>query len=379
MLTGTETIDVPPVVASVRNASVKVELFRGKGVDKALEGTWKKWLVNHSELQGGCFHPEFRRAVAAVRADVELACIESGGNLVALWPFQRVAKKVAHPVGGLLNDFQAIIADPQRRESIDFNSVLHQCRLAYAPFHAMRFQPFVRGMHRFATIESPHIELGESVESYLRWLRRNSVALKRQPQKRRRMERELGPLRLEFDVRDPAILERLIEWKRSRFRRTRTFDILSVGWTQNLLREVFTVNQPGFRGLLSGLWAGDHLVAAHFGMLADHVLHYWFPAHAGEFAYCSPGTQLLEEMTAACCARGITRIDLGYGDSPLKDRFANGGVTVNAGCFSTTRAAAIGGHFRYRVRQAIKRTPFKETAKLLVRRVAPDFGKGIVR
>ena len=54
-----------------------------------------------------------------------------------------------------------------------------------------------------------------------------------------------------------------------------------------------------FQGVLSGLYIGEKLVAAHFGMRSRRVLHWWFPAYDPELGKYSPGAQLLLELSRA--------------------------------------------------------------------------------
>lgn len=370
---------LPFVNSGTESAPAEVTLLRATELTAPVESSWINWQRRNPQPGHCYFHPAFFQAVARVRRDVELASICVGGKLVALFPFQRVKPNVAHPVGGHFNDFHGVVLSPEFPGALDIEDVLRQCRLRYVPCHALVPQAAVKGGRAFARLPSPFIDTRGTWDAYLGWLRGNSTALRRQPQKERRMERQLGPLRLELDILDAAVLETVIRWKREKFRRTRTFDILSVDWTTNLLREVFSTSLPDFRGLLSGLWAGDHLVAAHFGMLSGNTLHYWFPAYDEKFARYSPGNQLLKEMVRACIDRGIERIDLGYGRSPLKDRFANGATTVVAGCFALSDVDAWVGCQRYRFREALRRAPFRHAGKRLVRAVAPGFGRNVVR
>ena len=364
-------------VLRTESASLTLSLVRDPS---PFEDRWETLRTSNPLLATGYFHPEFSRAVMRVRDDVEFAIIERAGEISAILPFQRVSPRVAHPVGGMMNDFHGVIAGPSFK--IDYRNLLKQAGLSQLHFHALSFDgadPAQSIKRVFRRLDCPFIDLAEGPDAYRKWVRKHSSTVKRQPQKTRAMERDLGALKLEFDCRDAQALETLIEWKRSRFKRTRTFDILGVDWTSNLLREVFKVRHPEFRGVLSVLWAGDTMVAGHFGFICDGILHYWFPAHNHQYGKFSPGTRLMIGLTETCHEHQVHRIDLGYGESDLKTRFANGRTEVELGCLGFNPGLRWINNQRYEIRQALKKIPAKEALKKIVRPLFPNLGKGKFR
>ncbi len=354
-------------------------VLRAAEIDAATQAKWHQWQHTNKRLVSGYFHPDFYHAVANVRDDLELAVFHSAGTIQALLPFQRVSQHVAHPAGGMMNDFHGIVSGTGCE--IDWGSLLRQARLKKFQFHAWSTSDLLEAPLScvYETLDSPWIDLSRGWTEYESWLLAHSSTLRRQPQKTRRLQRELGPLRLEMDVRDAGVLEQLIQWKREKFQRTRTFDLLSLDWTANLLREVFQMRGQRFRGLLSALWAGDQMVAAHFGFVCGNNLHYWFPAHSYEHRIYSPGTLLLHEIIRHAGEQNIERIDLGYGPSDLKDRFANRAGSVASGCLGLHRLSRQVDRRRYQLRQLVKQTPFKESIKSVFRPLFPSFGRRAFR
>jgi CelD/BcsL family acetyltransferase involved in cellulose biosynthesis len=350
-------------------------------LDSATISDWQTLVADQPVLQSGFFLPEFSQAVSRVRKGVEYVVLRDGQRIVALFPFQRIGRHVANPVGGMMSDFHGLITRPGRQ--VDFRQLMQAAGIRRFDFHAWQedgISAESRQIQRvFRTLNCPLVDLREGTGAYREWVNRHSSTVRRQPQKTRAMIRQLGPLRFEFDCRAPSTLEQLITMKRDRYQRTRTFDLLGLDWTSNLLRDLFDVRGESFRGLLSALWAGDHLVAAHFGFVSHGILHYWFPAYQYRHRRYSPGTQLMIEITSAAADSGIRRIDLGYGESDLKHRFANDRTTVQYGCYAWNAATRRLMHGRYEVRQAMKRLPGKEALKKLVRPVWPNLGKGRFR
>lgn len=356
-----------------RSRPVTVELSRGNVLSDEMLNRWNNICDAEPRLASGYFRPGFYQAVCRVRDDVEVAVLRQCGSIIGFWPFQRTSQYVAWPVGGMFNDFNGIIACGDL-EQLDLASVMKQCGLKLAHFHALIDQGLTENRHSFARLVSPFVNLNDGLENYQQYLRKKTLSIRKQPQKCRRMERDLGPMRIEFDVREESVLEQAITWKREKFRSTRTFDILSVDWTANLLREVFRTRDVGFRGILNGMWAGDELVAAHFGFVSGSILHYWIPAFNQKHSLYSPGTQLLLGLIDQCEANAVSQIDLSFGPSPLKDRFANDRQFIEACCITEDFVWAFAARTQYQMRQAIRKTPFKESIKRVVRPLLPKLG-----
>src|SRR5690606_5868195 len=96
---------------------------------------------------------------------------------------------------------------------------------------------------------------------------------------RRSMETELGPIRVERCLRDPALLDHLIDLKRDQYRRTARHDIFACGWTGDLLHALMHSQSDGFDGNVAALWAGDRLCAIEYSLTGSDQCHFWFPAY----------------------------------------------------------------------------------------------------
>ena len=355
----------------------QVDLIRPRALDAGLIAKWEWFRQSNPDLRSGYFHPEFLFAVERVRSDVEIAVLRSNREVVGFFPFQRVAPQVADPVGGMMNDFHGVIGPPSLQ--LDFRHLLSSCGLKRFKFHAL-VEPH-RDVDRFCydQLASPHIDLSGGYEGYFDNLRSQSKTIRRQGQKTRRMVRDHGSARFEWNVIDPDVLETAIRWKREKYQRTRIFDILSVDWTANLLREIHRTREPGFQGLLSALWAGDHLIAAHMGFLCGTVLHYWFPTFDYSQRRYSPGTQLLLQVCEHAAQRGVQAIELSYGEAGFKNRFSNGRSNVRIGELQYGAVSHSLGKTRYQARQQIKKAPFKPLIKKVLRTVMPGFGQRAFR
>ena len=108
--------------------------------------------------------------------------------------------------------------------------------------------------------------------------------------------------------------------------------------------------------MLSAVYAGEHLIAAHFGLRAGPVLHWWFPVYDPEFSRLDPGWMQLRAVLEAGPELGLERIDLGRGDGEWKRWLGTGYQLVCQG-------AVIRNPLRHRTASARRR--FTQAAKVL--------------
>ncbi|MGC5198970.1 GNAT family N-acetyltransferase, partial [Aphanothece microscopica] len=111
--------------------------------------------------------------------------------------------------------------------------------------------------------------------------------------KRRKTEREIGPIR--FVANDPseAAWDTFVQWKDAALRKLGLDGFLTTAWTRALIEDLRRTDTPSFGGMFSTLYVGDRLVSAHFGLRTDRVLHWWFPTYDPAPELMSPGTMLL--------------------------------------------------------------------------------------
>lgn len=364
---------VAPALKTGELVHASTDVIKAHGIGSELNQTWLALHRSESRFASPYYHPNFVRAVAAVRDDVEIAILKNrAGDIVGVLPFQRISAHQANPIGGRMNDFHGILA-PSRLQ-VDIKSLLNQLQLKRFHFHALSTEEPEYEPYEFIRMPSYHVDLSNGIEDYITWLTKNSSTVKRLPQKIRALGRNEGDVVFEFESNNMQVLEELIALKRNKFQRTNTFDILSVQWAADLLREIGTYTSPDFRGVMSALWAGDKLIAAHFGMIANDVLHYWFPAYDSNYDKYSPGLQLMLATCRAAAKSGIKKIDMSYGESGFKDKFCNGSTEVSFGVVDQNPLTFAIARKRYFTRQQLKQIPLKRNVKYLLRKVFPGYG-----
>lgn len=304
---------------------MKITLVPGRELSSDLVRAWAELQQANPALASPYFHPKFTGIVSQVLGNVEVAVIGDFNGTAALFPFQRLPGNVGVPVGHFLSDYHGLICEPGLE--CDPRALVKQCGLIAWDFDHLitsqiSFAPFYQSVD-----PSPQIDLSGGFEMYFR----GQGGLKTEPVKIRRLERHHGPLRFISHSADRSALSRLFMWKSQQYQRTGNEDIFRDARIRSIVQEVHETQDKHFSGMLSALYAGDRLVAAHLGMRAGSIWHYWFPAFDPEFSYYSPGSLLLLKMAEHAPTAGIKTIDLGKGMYEQKRRFMNASVPVASG------------------------------------------------
>lgn len=340
-------------------------------LDNRLAQIWAHILGVNPELKSPYFTPNFTRAVAAVRDDAWVTIIEDGVWIVGFFPFQRGHGGVGRPIGGAFSDYQAVIAQPDA----DWTAaeLVGRSGLRVWKFdHLIAWQRQFQAYHQVLT-SSPIAALTQGFEQYNRaWRDRGSRELLETHRLRRKLEREVGPLRFVADAVDPGVLAKVILWKRQQYVRSGLVDAFAYPWTVRLLYGILETRAREFSGRLSALFAGEHLVAGHMGMRAGRVLHHWFPSYNRAFARYSPGIVLLLCMMESAQDSGIDIIDFGKGDEEYKRRMATASVPIAEGYVELPSLAGALRKFRRGAETFVRDSPLRAVARVpgrLVRRL----------
>jgi CelD/BcsL family acetyltransferase involved in cellulose biosynthesis len=267
-----------------------------------------------------------------------VAVLEDGSAVVGFFPFERRSLGYGLPIAPTLTECQGVVHAP----GLDWDpgQLLRACGLAFWEFDCL-----VEGQQRFEPYEvcrvpSPVMDLSRGFDVYLAERRRASSRIRDLPRRHRRLEREVGPVRFQFDARDPEALQRLMAWKSAQYRRTGRPDRFAQPWIVELLEAMLETRARGCTGRLSVLHAGDEVVAAHFGLSSSRVIPTWFPTYDVRFRPYSPGLLLHLEMARAAAAAGICNIDMGRGAKDYKEWLKSYDVVVAEGRVHRASAAA---------------------------------------
>jgi CelD/BcsL family acetyltransferase involved in cellulose biosynthesis len=296
---------------------------------------WSALRAANPLLDSPYFDPEFARAVHESGRDVQVVVRDNRGEVDVLLPCHR-DRSLLRPVGWPGADFQGPVLAPDT--SFSPLAVLKDGVRGYAFDHLLEpcpaFEPWVE-----SRMVSPYLDVTGGLDGYLGRASRSGKDNMAQARRRAaKAEREYGMVRFVAESVDSAMLDRVIQLKRAQYAATGVKDYFAEFDRRLLLGRLLQTRGASFGGILSTVHFGEHLAAAHFGMRAGHVLHWWFPVYEPDFGRFAPGWILLRELVQAGPALGITRIDLGRGDDEYKRRAKTGERSVCLGM--VTRSVA---------------------------------------
>jgi CelD/BcsL family acetyltransferase involved in cellulose biosynthesis len=329
---------------------------------------WRRLQQAEATYDSPFFTPEFTQAVAEVRNDVFVAVIEDE-QPVGFLPYQMNSLGFGHPVGWRLNDFQGPII--QSGVHVDTTKLLRSCRLINWRFDHLATGISVVDGQIHGTAPSPFIDLSKGFNAYRESCRASgSKVIKQTERKMRKVIREVGELRLEFQDTGRDAFEALLRMKAKQLRQAGEFPVINHVWVRCLLERVRKTDVGGFAGQLTSLYAGEHLIAVHFGIRSRNVIHWWMPTYDPRFEQYSPGALLLLRSIEEAAASGIQRIDLGKGNERYKQRFQSGFQMVGEGALCRGPLLRQCSRLSHGARRIVRKTRLRtasRTAKRIVR------------
>ncbi len=333
---------------------------------------WDQWRETAEAYQSPFFSSQYIRTIAPLRPSAKLLVVTRQGKIAGLLACETTRGDEIEPLGKCFNDAHGLVCDPTT--PVPYSELMRGSPWKAFRFHALAgagvdHDPYVLG-HTKTFMAS----LDQHPGHYVAHLEQTSETIVKQRRKTKKLIKQLGPLRLEFDCRCPQVLQQTIQWKRSQYRRNYLYDILGVPWAQAMLNELWQ-HRDGCRGLLSALYAGDTLIASHFGLLDRGILHYWFPTYDHSRGDCSPGTAMFLEMAKQSPEHGIQKIDLGYGDHSFKHKIADTISEVPHGIITSSRIRFGVAAASCRLQNLVRSLPGKQSIKRTIRWARPSIDK----
>lgn len=327
--------------------------------------TWRR-LQREAGLLSPFLSPDWARALVRSEGPDRVRCkvvVVHQDDAPAGYMAVRLRRGVASPPGAPMCDYQALVARAGLR--VDPRALLQALHAGRLDFDALlegepNFAPFARGSSLAHVVD-----LKGGVEAWAAGRASGgSDFLKDGLKKRRKLEREQGPVRFVAGSASRADFDTLIAWKRARWRSTGQTDLFDAGWPLQVLEDLFQADDGAFGAKLFTLHAGGRLAAAHLALCAEGVVHAWFIAHDDRFARYSPGVLLLLDMIDWAPKAGISEIDLGPGESRFKHSFANRTRATAHGFVGRPSAASLMRAAAYRLRSVAEALPLGSVSAL---------------
>ena len=337
---------------------MEFELVRPRELSAARIEHWAALQARDIALDSPYLSPGWARAVETAQApadQVRVVVVRRDGRDVG-YLAARVGAMTAMPAGAPMCDYQALVAEP---------GVEVSPRQLVQALGVQRydFSHWVEGVAPFSACArgrdlSQVVDVSGGYAAYEAERKAAGVGvLKDCDRKRRKAEREAGPVVFTAHSRSEAAFEKLIELKRIQYRATGQTDIFAADWTLRLLRDLFASRDPDFGGMLSTLHVGDRLAAVQMNLRGRHTIHGWIIAHDPEFERYSPGILLFQSILRWMDETPHYRLDLGPGDYRFKRELANAGQWVTHGTAGVPSPALLVRKAAYDVRGVVESLP----------------------
>ncbi|MBQ1543667.1 MAG: GNAT family N-acetyltransferase [Clostridia bacterium] len=303
--------------------------------------------------------PQWARAVDRAqnrnRDNVRVAVLHENGALKGFFPV-RVSAFTAMPAGSPMCDYQGLVAEPGVQ--VSSNQLLQALGVDRLDFTHMLQDQSTFSAHMRGSAPSYVIRLSNGYEAYQVEKRAaGSGVLKDLDKRRRKVEREVGPVTFTAWSRSAADFEKLVAWKRAQYRATGQTDIFATGWPRRLLQDMFESRDPDFGGVFFTLHIGDQLAAAHLHLRGKRTVHAWIIAHDPAFERYSPGLLLFQDVMRWMDDTPYDTLDLGAGDYRFKQQLANDHRMVAHGFIGRPSASSLVRQAAYSIRDTAERLP----------------------
>jgi CelD/BcsL family acetyltransferase involved in cellulose biosynthesis len=345
---------------------MKVEVVAAESLTTGQLACWSRIQQNDATLASPFFCPQFTCMVADARHDVYVGVLEQEGRVVGFFPFQLGRWRAGRPVGYTISDYQGVVVEDGA--PWDAKELIRACGLKTWEFDHVngavsQFHPVGR-----TRTESPFMDVSRGFDAYVRERRDAGVGeIAAAQRKMRKLEREQGELRFEPHAANPEALAMLMRWKTQQYLRSGGKNVLARPWIRQVLEVALATQEEDFAGLMSLLFAGDRLVAAHLGLRSNTVWHYWFPAYDPELGRYSPGIALLLKMAEHAASLGLRTVDLGRGDARYKRSLMSATVPLIEGSVELPSVAAGVGRARRGAKALVRRTSVAPKVRRLAR------------
>lgn len=306
---------------------MKITVVRPQDLGEAESHRWREIQKASPSLDNPFLSVDFALAMGRLRDHVRVAVIEDGGEIAGFLPHERHGFGVGRPLGGHLTTCQGLISVPELK--IDPRDLLRACGLS-----AIDFDHLVAGQPTFAPYETdvrpaPVMDLSGGFDAYVERVRAGSAKnYKTVRYKERKLGRERGEIRFEWDSADIGTLRAVMAWKSDQYRRTGRVDRFAQPWIVRLVEELHSRRSDDFAGVLTMVYAGDTPVAGHFGLRTAHTLVGWFPAYDPAYARYSPGIMHHLHMAEHAANAGLHQVDMGKGGREYKEWLKTGVLMI---------------------------------------------------
>jgi CelD/BcsL family acetyltransferase involved in cellulose biosynthesis len=309
---------------------VRVDVVQALDLTDAQVATWRALQALTPEFGTPLVSPEFAQFVARYKPDTKVAIGRMNDQDVAFFPFHLASSGYARGIGAPFCDYQAIVSDPD----IPVNGLefLTKAGIASFAFTSLMDPHNLFETQAMESIKGYRIFCAPTLEERLKVVRESSPKQAKNLRRLgRKIEAEIGPLRLVGDDTNQTSFEAILALKSAQYEKNGMTDVLRPTWVKAFMQGLFDLQIGDFRGCLVSLYAGDKLIAGQFGVRQGSWFHPWIASTCPQSLLYSPGIVFLNEAIQNCDKYGVTVIDMAEGHGHYKAQFCRDPVIVRAG------------------------------------------------
>lgn len=343
---------------------MEIDILRPQLMPADMVAHWRG--LQGANLDSPFLAPEWPQAVERAQQGVDrgvrVAVLYENGKARGYMAV-RAGSQTAMAAGAPLCDYQGLTAEPgvlfdprQMVQALGVGRFDFSHMIAEQP----AFAPYAKGSDVSWIVDIEH-----GYDAYAAARREAGVsALKDLDKKRRKAEREAGPVRFTAHSHSKTEFDQLFAWKRAQYKATGQTDVFGPAWPMALMQGLLAGRQTDFGGVLFTLHMGERLAAAHFHLRGVSTIHAWMIAHDCDFERYSPGMLLFQDILRWMDGTPYNRLDLGQGDYRFKRELSNMQQRLSHGFVGVASPAALVRGAAYGVRAAAEALPLGKMSEL---------------
>ena len=307
--------------------TMRVDVIPINELSEDMKQDWVRIQMSNPSFRSPFFYPELFISVAKYCPDIYVALLINENRLAGFLPFQK-DKQLNAAQSILLCNYEGIISLPDQYWDIDF--ILRKMGLNSWNFKTIvNFEKIKSKLNNFQTFNSSLVDLNCGLDEYWTYIKSKKIGLKTLITNRRELENKIGPIRFVPYCNELKLLHQLLQWKITRHDS-------SVEWVNlitKILEDIYNLNDPLFKGILSALYAGDELLAVQYTFRYKNNLGGVLKAFNPNFTKYSVGKLLLQEVINNHEKLEYNIFDLGPGVFQYKQDFSNRLLPIIKGTF----------------------------------------------